>query len=289
MLEQIKGLRSLIPRIGGKTNLATRFLPILCPGKEIPPVFVEPYCGSGAIYLSILRNIGRPEFTVLNDLDSGLISTYYHVARYPQEIKIAMQPFRFSTESYKNAVNKYKSNIPEYQGDTEYNITQSALYLFISAVSYSHQLNAGFCGGGSTSGATIYQGLVITDRIKRISAALQDVYIENKDGLKVTYRHMRDGDTLIYLDPPYPQSVREPGLYGDYEVADNHHRRLLKLITDNSVKARIGISGFGCRMYDDALTDWNRHEFARRRITGTNANPLMIRKDTETEILWTNF
>lgn len=104
---------------------------------------------------------------------------------------------------------------------------------------------------------------------------LRGVQIENLPALEVIRRY-DTADVFLYLDPPYPHSVRKGYLY-KYEMDDSEHEDLLKMITNHPGK--ILISGYDNEMYNSFLADWNKAyknthaEFGHKR----------------TECLWMNY
>ena len=80
----------------------------------------------------------------------------------------------------------------------------------------------------------------------------------------------------MYLDPPYLLSTRTAKQY-KHEMTDEEHEELLKIITQS--KAKIMISGYESKMYDDYLKEWTRMEF---RGTAEHAG-------IRTEIVWMNY
>ena len=82
---------------------------------------------------------------------------------------------------------------------------------------------------------------------------------------------------LVYCDPPYVRSTRKSArdLY-NCEMTDHHHARLLAWAAASA--ARVIISGYRSRMYDEALPAWNSEDFK-----------VMTRRGNATETLWWNF
>jgi DNA adenine methylase len=106
------------------------------------------------------------------------------------------------------------------------------------------------------------------------------VTIENLDYRKLLPK-FDDERTLFYVDPPYPMSTRNGGGKGYvHEMCDQNHRQLAWLL--KSTRARVVISGYACRLYDELYADWRRDE----KQTSANGQAGAV---SRTEVLWMNF
>lgn len=87
-------------------------------------------------------------------------------------------------------------------------------------------------------------------------------------------------DTFIYLDPPYLMETRSSHRnYYRYELTDDDHLRLLKLITAWNLKCKIAISGYYSDLYVNSLAGWRKISFQTTTRGGGKA----------TEYLWMNY
>lgn len=86
-----------------------------------------------------------------------------------------------------------------------------------------------------------------------------------------------DEDLLVYVDPPYVLETRTKKRLYRRELNGLQHRRLLEAIL--RCRARIAISGYASRMYDEALAGWQRCTC-----------PAITRGGVmRTEVLWMNY
>lgn len=86
-----------------------------------------------------------------------------------------------------------------------------------------------------------------------------------------------DDEWLVYLDPPYLHATRVKRKMYRHEMTDDDHRELLRVV--QTLRCGVMLSGYPSKMYDQALTGWERHT---RRV--------MTRGHTwRTEVLWCNF
>jgi DNA adenine methylase len=118
---------------------------------------------------------------------------------------------------------------------------------------------------------------------KAISLAadrLSGVTIENLDFRKLIPKFDHQ-DTLFYLDPPYVMSTRNNGGKGYvHELTEEEHRQLLWIAGRS--RAKIAISGYSCRLYDETLADWRRET----KVHQANGQRGAV---TRTECLWMNY
>lgn len=104
---------------------------------------------------------------------------------------------------------------------------------------------------------------------------LKNAQIENTDAITLIERY-NSPNTLIYLDPPYLQSLRKKNMYAN-EMSLSEHEILLKKI--KSSNSMIIISGYDSDLYNTELNDWRTDE----KITITQMGLRRVEK------LWINF
>ena len=94
----------------------------------------------------------------------------------------------------------------------------------------------------------------------------------------------QDGEgTLFYCDPPYVHETRTARkAYGENEMTDKDHRELLDVL--KQVRGKVILSGLASKLYDDALSGWQRHT---RDLPNNAASGSTKRRMTE--VLWCNF
>ena len=81
---------------------------------------------------------------------------------------------------------------------------------------------------------------------------LKDAQIENVDAFTLIERY-NSADTLLYIDPPYLQSIRKRNLY-KHEMDDKRHIELLTLL--KASKSKICLSAYDNQLYNDMLEGW---------------------------------
>jgi DNA adenine methylase len=132
-------------------------------------------------------------------------------------------------------------------------------------------------------------------RFEYIQPFISGWQIEHLDAIECIKKYDRVG-TMIYIDPPYPLSTRNDGLY-THEMSDQWHQNLLDVVT--SAKSMILLSSYDNDMYNTVLSEksWTRESFqvftklkGHVNESGRGANA-MKNKDHgyhRTEVLWAN-
>ena len=112
----------------------------------------------------------------------------------------------------------------------------------------------------------------IADRLLRVQ-------IENRPANDVL-RLYDSADTLFYCDPPYIHETRGDSKAYGYEMTDQQHRELAKVL--NTVKGMVAISNYRCSLMDELYPAprW-------RKIVGP-ARTNHATKGTRVEVLWVN-
>ena len=96
----------------------------------------------------------------------------------------------------------------------------------------------------------------LPETVMQLCGRLKEAQIENIDALTLIERY-DDPQTLLYLDPPYLQSLRKRGMY-KCEMTDEGHERLLELIT--RCKSKVCLSAYDSELYNERLKGWYTDE-----------------------------
>jgi DNA polymerase-1 len=275
---------------GGKRNLASRIIDLMPPHLH----YVEPYCGGGQVFFARDPADPRllwPERTsdgrkpdgvseVINDLYGDLMNLYA-VLKDPdgfERLRHRLELTLCSEAEWEAA--RYLLAGPD--GDA---VTRAAAFFTFCRLSRSGMMKnftptvRTRLRGGRNDAVNAWWNAI--DGLEAVHRRLKDVLILNRDALDVI--RSEDGPaTLFYCDPPYLHETRTAKDVYRFETTEGHHRQLLDLL--RSVKEMVILSGYPSRLYDQALADWNRHEFD----VPNNAAGGKV-KGRESEVVWTNF
>ena len=118
-------------------------------------------------------------------------------------------------------------------------------------------------------------------RLRELAVKIRTWQIECRPALRIleTYDHR---DTVFYCDPPYPASSRSACNHGyEHEMTDKDHEELLHALV--SVDAKVMVSSYPNKMYDDALQSFWKHMDKSRSLPAAN------QASSKTEVVWCNY
>jgi DNA adenine methylase len=261
---------------GGKTAIASKIASLL-PAHEH---YVEPYCGSLAVLLAKPPSM----METVNDLDGELIN-FWRVLRTRLD--------EFSVACALTPHSRLEADIAEDNANQDLDDLERARRLWVRLTQ---------CRGGHTvhrSGWRFYRDArgstasmpdyldAYVSRLGPAVARLRGVSLENRAALEVIAGYGQHARTLLYVDPPYPESVRKKcsggrsrGPYYAHEVrTDADHTLLLEALL--GCKSAVLVSGYACPLYDEALAAWHRREVGTQTGNGGGDR-------ARTEVLWCN-
>jgi len=252
---------------GGKWRLAPRILPYFPPHR----VYVEPFGGAA----SILVRKERCYAEVYNDLDGDVVNLF-RVLRDPAKAALLIAALRLTPFAREEFTAAY-----EPSGDPVEQARRLVIRSFMGVGSdgLKTSVRTGFRHNTTRAWKIpAHDWINIPDNLETVVARLRGVVIEQKPALEVMAKHDADF-ALHYVDPPYMLGTRSTknGYHGyNHELADSDHSELLSFL--RGLRGGVVLSGYPAPLYDEALKDWRRVEFA---ALADGARP-------RTEVLWIN-
>lgn len=183
---ELKKANAPIPRMGGKSILARRIVPLF-PTKI--KTYIEPFFGAGNVFFKMMDTI-HPCSSYLNDLDNDIYVIMIGLRDENINEKIDRNPM--TKDEYKT---KFKQN--EFKAAHEL-IVKYKRSFFGKGRSYSS------LGSGSH---------IIKTDFDVFKNKLKDAVITNLSFEKVIQQHCDDPDAFFYLDPPYSLTSGKSGYY----------------------------------------------------------------------------
>ena len=255
---------------GGKYNHLNWLLPLL-PDTEH---YCEPFGGSAAVL------INRPPSPVetYNDLDGEVVNFFKVLRDQKDELIQAIGLTPFSREEFKKAISSNGGMVSDLERARRFFIrarqTRTGMAQVSSEGRWAHCLLCSRSG----MGAAVSRWLGSVEGLSEIAQRLLRVQIENAPAIEVIKRY-DSGQTLFYCDPPYPHETRGDSNMYAYEMSDEEHAELAKVL--RNVKGKVALSSYDCKLMDELYAGWNKIE-APSKLAHSVKKP-------RREILWTNY
>lgn len=265
--------RKLIPFgwYGGKYSHLDWLLPLLPACHH----YCEPFAGSGAALL----NRKPSPVESYNDLD-GEVCNFFRVLRDEKEKLVeAIGLTPFSREEFALACKLDPTCSPLERARRFYIRARQVRTGLAQTASIGRWANCKDTSRAGMSGV-ISRWLGGVEMLPSIAARLLRVQIENRPAADVI--HLYDSSTtLFYCDPPYIHETRGDSKAYGYEMTDEQHRRLAKVL--GSCRGMVAISNYQCNLMDELYPA--RHWWKTVSPEKTNH----ATKGKRVEILWTNY
>ena len=255
---------------GGKFSHLDFILPHL---PEDAAHFCDVFGGSAAILINRKPSLVE----TYNDLDSELVNFFEILRDHGDELIRAISLTPFSREELVKAC-RPEPGLPSLERARRFYVrarqTRTGLAQTSSEGRWAHCVltsRAGMAGAVS-------RWLGAVDGLPEIVQRLLRVQIENVPALELIERYDTD-DTLFYLDPPYVHESRNDSNAYGYEMTDEEHAELARLL--HSIRGRAVVSGYRTALYDRLFADWVRIDAPTKTCNSS--------KGQRQESLWLNF
>lgn len=229
-------------------------------------VYVEPYCGSAAIFFS--KEPSAHE--VLNDLSSSIVNLFRVIRTRGTELATAIEMTPWAREEYELIERDYQNSGDELEDARRFLIRTWQAHG--TRLSYTSGWRHKGVHGGSGDTTTLWNKL--PGRILAAVERLKQAEIEHRPATDVIARYNAP-HVLLYVDPPYPLAVRNGAFY-EHEMDDAQHEELLDALDRH--RGMVVLSGYTCALYDEKLSSWHRIEKTALAEHGR----------VRTEVLWLN-
>lgn len=207
-------------------------------------VYLEPFFGSGGVFFN-----KEPSYLeTINDINGDIVNLFKVCREHPAELSRLLSFTPWAREEY---INCYKIEGDEVERARRFLVRQYQSFgsanCNLNSWRNSHQYNSPRCA---------MQWNELPEMILKICGRLKMAQIENKSAFDLIANY-NNSETLIYLDPPYLQSIRKRNLY-KYEMSDKQHEELLELIKCS--KSKICLSAYDNDLYNERLKGWYTDE-----------------------------
>ncbi len=255
---------------GGKFSHLDWLLPLLPDAQH----YCEPFGGSAAV---LINRIPAPVETY-NDID-GEVANFFRVLRDQKEELIeAIGLTPFSREEFEKAISEPLNDFSQLERARRFYIrarqVRTGLAQTASSGRWAHcrlTSRAGMAGAVS-------RWLGAVEALPEIAQRLLRVQIEHDNAISVIERY-DSPETLFYCDPPYPHGTRGDSKAYAYEMTDEQHRDLAKVL--RNVKGKVALSSYRSAMMDELYRGWTC-------IVAPSKIAHSIKLPRE-EVLWVNY
>jgi DNA adenine methylase len=184
----MSSLQPLLPWIGSKRRLRDEIIPLI----PEHTCYVEPFCGSAAVYFG--KEPSKVE--VLNDVNDLLINLFSQIRDNSEAFYDRLWWLISSRKLYYTATDQLK-----YNASALSDIDKAVLYFFVIKNSFGSRFASGF-GFARTQPprATITNETLVTLRER-----LSNTFVENLSFERVIKNYDKPA-TFFYCDPPYTSS-----------------------------------------------------------------------------------
>lgn len=255
---------------GGKYSHLDWLLPLLPQATH----FCEPFGGSAAVLL----NREPSPVETYNDVDSEVVN-FFRVLRTQKDALIeAIGLTPFSREEFELAISQPTKNISDVERARRFFVRARQVRTGLAQTASSGRwANCLLTSRAGMAGA-VSRWLGSVEGLSEIVQRLLRVQIENAPAIEVIRRY-DSKETLFYCDPPYPHASRGDSKAYAYEMTDNEHRQLARVL--HHIKGKVAISGYHCDLMEELYSDW-------RSIVAPSKYSHSI-KQLRTEVLWVNY
>lgn len=255
---------------GGKYSHLAWLLPLLPKTTH----YCEPFGGSAAV----LINRDPSPVETYNDIDGELVN-FFRVLREEKENLIeAIGLTPFSREEFELALQVQENEVSELERARRFFVrarqVRSGLAQTASSGRWAH---CRLTSRANMAGA-VSRWLGSVEGLSEIVQRLLRVQIENEPAIDVIKRY-DSSETLFYCDPPYAHDARGDTKAYAFEMTDEDHKELAKVL--NNVEGLVAISGYETPLMDTLYGHWYKTIAPTKKAHS-------IKKD-RTEILWTNY
>jgi len=255
---------------GGKFNHLQWLLPLLPKCHH----YCEPFAGSAAVLL----NREPSPVETYNDIDGEVVNFFRVLRDKPDDLIRAIGLTPFSREEFHLAL-EYD---PEHTSDLErarlfYIRARQARTGLAQTATLGRWANCLNTSRSGMSGA-VSRWLGAVYALPEIAERLLRVQIENRPAIEVIKLY-DNSNTLFYCDPPYLHSTRGDDKAYAYEMDENDHAGLAKVL--NSCKGKVAISGYRNELMDQLYSGWYRYDAPLKKTHSV--------KQIRQECLWMNY
>lgn len=260
--------KNLVTYFGGKSPHLWWLIPLFPKGNYH---FVDLMCGAANVALNVNYNL-----ITVNDLNDEIINLFYvlkkHKARFMEQLYFTP----FAKSELRNAI-KCKQPVNKVDRAIKYYVRCQQGF----SGNQSQNKNAGFGAEYFYHNLNGHRANAWANKIKKLPKVIEKLrtfQIHQMDALELFDKVNIKGN-IVYIDPPYLNSVRNDHKRYIHETTDDFHCRLAAKV--KNAECFVAISGYDSELYDQLFTGLIKHT---EKISRSNTQ-----KRPRQECLWVNY
>ncbi len=255
---------------GGKFNHLNWLLPLLPSCHH----YCEPYAGSAAVLL----NREPSPVETYNDVDGEVVHFFRMLRDKKSALVEAIGLTPFSREEFSRAVITNGERITDLERARRFFIRARQVRTGLAqTASLGRWANCKNTSRAGMSGV-VSRWLGSVEMLPDVAARLLRVQIENRPALEVIRLYDSVG-TLFYVDPPYLHETRGDTKAYLFEMGNEDHATLAKVLS--GIRGKAAVSGYRCDAMDSLYKGWRRFDAGEKQCHSI--------KKTRREALWMNY
>lgn len=247
--------------------------------------YCEPFVGGGAVLLDVLANY-NPNEVIINDINAALINTYQQVqsnvdALISQLDKMQSEFWKADSELRKTLYTDNREKFNSLINCNNNNLDKAAVFIFLNKTCFNGLYRVNRKGLFNVPiGSYKKPPICDAENLRYISTLLQNVEI--KCGDYKDCADFIDGNTFVYIDPPYrPLTVTASFTsYNENEFGDQQQIELGHFIDEITEKgAKVVASNSDPKnaddtdnFFDDLYAKYNIDRVSAKRMINSKAS-----------------
>lgn len=255
---------------GGKYSHLDWLLPLLPKTTH----YCEPFGGSAAV----LINREPAPVETFNDLDGEIVNFFRVLRTQKDELLEAIGLTPFSREEFELAIADSDEPLSSLERARRFFVRARQVRTGLAQTASSGRW--AYCLLTSRAGmaGAVSRWLGSVEGLSEIAQRLLRVQIEHAPAVEVIKRY-DSAETLFYCDPPYPHDSRGDSKAYAYEMTNDDHRALAKML--HTVKGKVAVSSYASPLMTELYGDWHCIQAPSKTIHSV--------KQDRIELLWVNY
>lgn len=247
--------------------------------------YCEPFVGGGAVLLDILANFSPVE-VMINDINSALVNTYRQVQNNIEPLisRLEVMQTEFwaaDSEKRKTIYSQKRELFNDLVNDNEDSLEKAALFIFLNKTCFNGLYRVNRKGQFNVPiGSYKMPPICDAENLRYVSKLLQNVKI--KCGDYKDCADFIDGNTFVYIDPPYRPLTETASFtsYNENEFGDQQQIELGRFIDEITEKgAKVVASNsdpqntdVNDNFFDDLYARYSIYRVSAKRMINSNGS-----------------